>query len=106
MLLDRLIQRGKLNAPWGLAVAPKGFGPFSRDLLVGNFGDGYIHAYDKRSGEFQGTLMDTHGNALENEGLWGIRFGNTAIGGAGTLLFAAGIENEEHGLFGSIAPAP
>jgi uncharacterized protein (TIGR03118 family) len=55
-LLERLIRHGRLNSPWGLTVAPKNFGEFSGDLLVGNFGDGRINAYDLRSGEFQGTL--------------------------------------------------
>jgi uncharacterized protein (TIGR03118 family) len=100
-LLRRLISRGQLDAPWGLVIAPDGFGQFSGDLLVGNFGDGRINAYD-RHGDFRGTLRDEHRRAIEIDGLWALRFGNGVIGSPTTLLFSAGIDDEEHGLFGSI----
>ena len=101
-LLRRLISQGELNAPWGLAVAPRHFGRFSGDLLVGNFGDGAIHAYNPRTGNFRGTLMNKDGNPILINGLWALRFGNGVIGTPQTLLFTAGIADEAHGLFGEI----
>lgn len=101
-LLRRLISQGQLNAPWGLAVAPRHFGPFSGDLLVGNFGDGAINAYDPRTGAFRGTLQNKDGNQIKINGLWALRFGNGVIGTPQTLLFTAGIGDEDHGLFGEI----
>jgi uncharacterized protein (TIGR03118 family) len=101
-LLRRLISNGRLDAPWGVALAPKHFGPFSGDLLVGNFGDGAINAYDPRTGAFQGTPMNKDGNPIKVNGLWALRFGNGVIGTPQTLLFTAGIGDESHGLFGEI----
>jgi uncharacterized protein (TIGR03118 family) len=101
----RVASRGPLNAPWGLAWAPSGFGKFSGDLLVGNFGDGRIHAYSlkKHGFRFHGTLRDRHHRAIRIDGLWGLGFGNGAGSGpTTTLYFAAGPNDEEHGLFGSI----
>ena len=100
-LLRRLISRGRLNAPWGLVIAPEGFGQFSGDLLVGNFGDGRINAYD-RHGHFRGSLRDENGQPIVIDGLWALRFGNGVAGSPTTLLFSAGIDDEAHGLFGSI----
>jgi uncharacterized protein (TIGR03118 family) len=106
-LVKRLVKRGALNSPWGLALAPKGFGEFGGDLLVGNFGDGVINAYETHSGKFVGTLRDTSGKPISIDGLWGISFGNGASAGpTGTLFFAAGINGELDGLFGTIVPAP
>ena len=104
-LLRRLIRRGQLDAPWGLVLAPDGFGPFSGDLLVGNFGDGRINAYDPRSGAFRGRLRHEDGSPIEIEGLWALRFGNGVTGDPTTLLFTAGIDDEAHGLFGAIEAA-
>jgi uncharacterized protein (TIGR03118 family) len=101
-LLRRLISQGPLNAPWGLAVAPRHFGPFSGDLLVGNFGDGAINAFDPRTGAFQGALKNKDGNPIKVDGLWALRFGNGVIGTPQALLFTAGIGDEDHGLFGEI----
>jgi uncharacterized protein (TIGR03118 family) len=101
-LIRRLISNGALNAPWGLALAPRHFGPFSGDLLVGNFGDGMINAYDPRTGAFEGTPMNKDGNPIKINGLWALRFGNGVIGTPQTLLFTAGIGDEDHGLFGEI----
>jgi uncharacterized protein (TIGR03118 family) len=101
-LIKRLISQGALNSPWGLVLAPRHFGAFSGDLLVGNFGDGRINAYDPRTGSFQGTLTNRDGNPIEIDGLWALRFGNGVIGTPQTLLFTAGIADEEHGLFGEI----
>jgi uncharacterized protein (TIGR03118 family) len=94
--LKRLISQGHLNAPWGLALAPHHFGKFRDALLVGNFGDGRINAYNPHSGAFLGTLSKTDGTPLAFEGLWGLHF----IGD--DLFFTAGIVDEEHGLFGVI----
>ena len=106
-LLRRLIRHGALNSPWGLALAPENFGPFSEALLVGNFGDGHINAYSPRSGRLIGTLRNESGAPIAISGLWGIRFGNGSRGGGAlaptnTLYFAAGIGEEQHGLFGAI----
>jgi uncharacterized protein (TIGR03118 family) len=105
-LLRRLVRRGQLNAPWGLVRAPaSGFGRFSGALLVGNFGDGRINAYDPSDGEFLGRLRHEDGSPIEIEGLWALRFGNGVTGTPTTLLFTAGIDDEAHGLFGAIEPA-
>jgi uncharacterized protein (TIGR03118 family) len=104
-LLRHLIERGQLNAPWGLVLAPAGFGRFSGALLVGNFGNGRINAYDPATGEFLGRLRHEDGSPIEIEGLWALRFGNGVTGNPTTLLFTAGIEDEAHGLFGAIEAA-
>lgn len=95
---------GKLNAPWGLALAPSsGFGAFSGKLLVSNFGDGTINAYDPATGNFAGTLSDSTGAAITLDGLWGIAFGNDALSQPGTTLFyAAGPNGESGGAYGRI----
>ena len=104
-LLHRLISRGDLNSPWGLVIAPKNFGVFGGDLLVGNFGDGAIHAYDPTTGAQQGQLMNSDRRPILIDSLWGLRFGNGVTGTHETLLFTAGIGDEGHGLFGEINPA-
>jgi uncharacterized protein (TIGR03118 family) len=101
-LLRHLIERGQLNAPWGLVRAPAGFGRFGGALLVGNFGNGRINAYDPDTGEFLGRLRHEDGSPIEIEGLWALRFGNGVTGNPTTLLFTAGIDDEAHGLFGAI----
>jgi uncharacterized protein (TIGR03118 family) len=107
--IARFASRGSLNSPWGLAVAPAGFGAFANALLVGNFGDGRINAFNPATGAFLGQLADDSGHAISIEGLWGLKIGNGGNGGdLNTLYFAAGIAGpdalEDHGLFGSIAP--
>jgi uncharacterized protein (TIGR03118 family) len=107
VLLQRLASRGALNSPWGMAVAPAGFGEFSGALLVGNFGDGHINAYDVASGQFLGQLQDAGGQPIAIPGLWGLSFGNGFnAGDPHTLFFNAGINDEQDGLFGSIQLAP
>ena len=102
-LVKRLISAGQLDSPWGLALAPTGFGKFGNDLLVGNFGDGKINAVDPASGKFLGSLNDQRGKPLQIEGLWGLAFGNgQSTGDPNTLFFAAGIGGEKHGLVGSL----
>jgi uncharacterized protein (TIGR03118 family) len=105
-LLRHLIEHGQLNAPWGLVLAPAaGFGRFSGALLVGNFGNGRINAYNQATGEFLGRLRHEDGSPIEIEGLWALRFGNGVTGDPTTLLFTAGIDDEAHGLFGAIQAA-
>lgn len=104
-LLRRLISGGDLNSPWGLVLAPASFGAFANDLLVGNFGDGAIHAYDPTTGAERGQLTNTDGNPILINGLWALRFGNGTFASAGTLVFTAGIGDESHGLLGEISPA-
>jgi uncharacterized protein (TIGR03118 family) len=105
--IRRLVSQGALNSPWGLALAPAGFGNFGGYLLVGNFGDGTINVYDPVTGAFVETLRDSNGNPIMIDGLWGLRFG---IGGspatAETLYFTAGPDGESHGLFGTLTQVP
>ena len=104
-LLDRVAQHGQLDAPWGLALAPASFGRYAGDLLIGNFGDGQINAYEETSAGFQhrGTLRDVDGKKLAIDGLWALEFGNTGLNGSpDTLFFTAGPDDESHGLFGTI----
>ena len=106
-LIDRFVAKGPLNAPWGLALAPAGFGEFSGALLVGNFGDGRINAFDPMTGKHLGALKDEKGKTIEIEGLWGLAFGNGFNGQpVNTLFFTAGPDDEEHGLYGRIDPIP
>jgi uncharacterized protein (TIGR03118 family) len=108
--LQRVASGNELNSPWGLAWAPDGFGKFSGHLLVGNFGDGSIHAFDpdksRRQGEFQdrGPLHGTDGAPLHIDGLWALAFGHGAPnnGPLTTLFFTAGPGGEAHGMFGSL----
>ena len=109
-LLVRVAQRGQLNAPWGLAMAPSSFGRFGGDLLVGNFADGEINAYEEMPNghfEYRGVLRTSDGQPLVIDGLWALEFGHGATnnGLRGTLFFTAGPNDEEDGLFGSILPA-
>jgi uncharacterized protein (TIGR03118 family) len=104
-LVRHLVIRDGLNSPWGLAVAPAGFGPFGGDLLVGNFGDGLIHAYGLFSGAPHGALLNEKHQPIQIDGLWGLLPGTATTGGTGTLLFSAGLNGEADGLVGSINPA-
>jgi hypothetical protein len=104
----RAVTGGNLNAPWGVAVAPAGFGIFGGDLLVGNFGDGIINIYNPTTFAFLGQLTDGTGKSISYPSLWEIVFGasNATPAGAGdpnTLYIAAGLANEAHGLFAAIA---
>jgi uncharacterized protein (TIGR03118 family) len=107
VLLRRLATRGKLNAPWGMALAPTGFGAFGNALLVGNFGDGTINAYDLKNGTSLGQLRTTSNQVLKIDGLWGIAFGNGVQNQpTDVLFFAAGPNDESNGLYGFIEPVP
>ena len=103
-LIKQLVAAGgALNAPWGLALAPSDFGSLSGALLVGNFGDGDINAYDAAAGTLIGTVKDSTGKAIATPGLWGIAFGNDANNQPhNTLFFAAGPNNEANGSYGRI----
>ena len=105
-LIKRLVSGGDLNSPWGLAEAPAGFGPFGGDLLVGNFGNGLIHAFGLLSGVPRGALRNEQLNPIQIDDLWALKFGTATTGGTGTLLFSAGINDEKDGLVGAINPAP
>jgi len=108
-LLHHAIAGGHLNAPWGIALAPASFGAFGSDLLVGNFGDGTINAFDPTTFAFKGTLQNAAGNPIQNDNLWEILFGQNGTGDPNTLYFSAGVNNERGGLFGAITaagPAP
>jgi uncharacterized protein (TIGR03118 family) len=106
--LQRVVNHGQLNAPWGLAIAPAGFGPFAGDLLVGNFGDGRINAYaPQASGTYDriDALRGAGNQPIEIDGLWAIVFGKGALvnnGPTDTLFFTAGPNDENDGLFGTI----
>ena len=103
-LIRRFVSRGLLNSPWGLVHTPAGFGNLGNTILIGNFGDGQIHAFDPASGLFVGQLTD--GTApLTIDGLWALSFGNGgSAGDVNTLFFTAGPDDEKHGLFGMLQP--
>ncbi len=105
-LIQRLDRGPFLNAPWGVAEAPSDFGVFSHRLLIGNFGDGTINAFNPISGEFEGKLLDSAGAPVWIDGLWALSFGsNGAASGLATeLYFTAGPNDENDGLFGKLAP--
>jgi uncharacterized protein (TIGR03118 family) len=102
-LLRRLGDHALLNAPWGLAIAPSGFGDFSGDLLVGNFGDGRIHAFDATTLESRGVLRTGGVAPLSIDGLWALQPGNGVEGGTDEVLFTAGPDEETHGLLGTLS---
>ena len=102
---------GNLNAPWGVAIAPTAFGPFGGDLLIGNFGDGIINAYDPKSFAFLGQLADSTGKTLTYASLWELFVGLTApsssfAGNLNTVYITAGLAAEKHGLFAAINSNP
>jgi uncharacterized protein (TIGR03118 family) len=105
-LLLRLKHNQTMNAPWGIAQAPGDFGAFSHRLLIGNFGDGFIHAYNAVSGKREGTLLDANGAPIWIDGLWALSFGggNANSGLFNDLYFTAGPNDEGDGLFGKLSP--
>jgi len=104
-LLRRFASRGPLNSPWGVARASFAFGRFSGDILVGNFGNGKINAFDSR-GNFLSTLRDLNGKPIVIDGLWTVTLGGGRNSSSDTLYFTAGPNGETDGLFGTITPAP
>jgi uncharacterized protein (TIGR03118 family) len=106
-LMKTLISGGPLNPPWGVAIAPATFGKFANDLLVGNFGDGTINAFDPNTGAFLGTLQDADGKNIVIPGLWALLVGNGGNGGdKDSVFFTAGPGGQKHGLLGSIQANP
>jgi len=109
-LLRRVVSQGALNSPWGMVVAPENFGKFSRALLVGNFGDGHINAYDLLTGKWLGNFTKPNGDGLIIPGLWGLTFekeeipGNECSFNAQHLYFTAGPNAEQSGLLGILRP--
>jgi uncharacterized protein (TIGR03118 family) len=101
-LVKRIASRGSLDSPWGLVIAPSSFGRFSNDLLVGNFGDGTIHAYNPTTGRSLGTLTDTQGRTVRIDKLWGLITGDAVAGGTDSVWFSAGPDNGTHGLLGTL----
>ncbi len=105
-LIGNMSGQTLFNAPWGVAMAPATFGKYANMILIGNFGDGRINAFDPSTGALMGTLEDATGNPIAIDGLWSLNFGNGKVSDSATLYFTAGIQNETHGLFGSIQAAP
>ena len=103
-LIRRLVSHGRLDSPWGLAIAPASFGDFAGNLLVGNFGNGRINAYTLDKGNFRGVLTGTNGSPITIDGLWALRLGNAAAD-PNAVYFTAGINNEADGLFGKLTSA-
>jgi uncharacterized protein (TIGR03118 family) len=105
MLIKRFASQGTLNSPWGMAVAPSGFGKYANAILIGNFGDGRISAFDT-NGTYLGQLENGNNTALIIDGLWGIVFPQNGIpaGDPNQLFFAAGPNDEANGLYGYIKP--
>jgi uncharacterized protein (TIGR03118 family) len=104
-LLQRLVSRGRLDSPWAVTLAPSSFGAFGGDILVGNFGDGHIDAYDPVTGAFQGELSGPGGGPIAIDGLWGLRVSPTTPGATpNTLFFTAGLNHEDDGLLGTLVP--
>jgi uncharacterized protein (TIGR03118 family) len=103
--VERLASGGTLDSPWGMALAPAGFGAFGGRLLVGNFGDGHISVFHPLAPLAFGQLLDEQGQPITIDGLWGLHFGTATTGGTQTLLFSAGINDEQDGLLGAITAA-
>ena len=104
-LLQRLASHGRLDSPWGVTLAPATFGAFGGDILVGNFGDGRINAFNPTTGQFLGQLR-THGGPITISGLWGLRFPAGSLNVTpNALYFTAGLNHEADGLLGDIVPA-
>lgn len=98
----RFASGNEFNSPWGLALAPANFGVFSNDLLVGNFGDGTIHAFDPKTGKQLGTVEDADRKPIVIPGLWGLLVGDAAAGGPNAVWFSAGSDGGQHGLLGTL----
>jgi uncharacterized protein (TIGR03118 family) len=102
-LIARVASHGPLDSPWGMAIAPEGFGRFAGDLLVGNFGNGHIDAYDLHTDKLVGVLRDAAGHPIAIDDLWALIPGNHGTGGhPGAIYFTAGVGDEMHGLFGRL----
>jgi uncharacterized protein (TIGR03118 family) len=102
--IRRIASQGSLNAPWGAAIAPATFGSFPGALLIGNFGDGTINAFNLTTGAFLGQLKDSNGAVITNPSLWELLFTTGTTGIPNTLYITAGLANAKHGLFAAITP--
>jgi uncharacterized protein (TIGR03118 family) len=105
VLLHHLVSHGPLNEPWGLAIAPGGFGPFAGDLLVGNLGNGWINVFSPVTGTYIDWLTTTSGQPVAISGLWGLQVGNSNFGGASSVVFSAGPRGYGDGVVGILNPA-
>jgi len=102
-IVQEFHDEGRLSSPWGVAIAPSEFGPFGGALLVGNFGDGTIAAFDLEKGTFLDYLRDDSGEPIQIDGLWGLVFGNgVSLGDSDSLYFTAGPNGEQDGIFGRL----
>lgn len=102
-IVKEMADAGRLNSPWGLAIAPENFGPLGRALLVANFGDGTIAAFDTNTGAFRDYLRDTAGQPIVIDKIWGLAFGNgVSLGDSDSLYFTAGPNHEQDGIFGRL----
>jgi uncharacterized protein (TIGR03118 family) len=102
-LVKRFASAGALNAPWGIAMAPAGFGSAAGNLLIGNFGDGAINRFDAATGSSLGAVTLSSGKPLLIPGLWALVFGNGAANQPTSALFyTAGPNNQVDGVFGRI----
>jgi len=101
----RIAARGELNAPWGLALVPAGFGSLTGKLLIGNFGDGHIGVYEPNKWHFRDFLRGENGRPVQIERLWALLPGTATTGGTDAIWFSAGIDNETHGLVGTFKAA-
>jgi uncharacterized protein (TIGR03118 family) len=102
--MQRFASHGHLDSPWGVTSAPATFGVFANDILIGNFGDGKINAFDPMTRHFKGVLRDVNDRPIVNESLWSLTFGGALNAPAGTLYFTAGLHKEMDGLFGTLTP--
>ncbi len=105
-IVRRFASRGKLNSPWGVAVAPPTFGTFANKILIGNFGDGRISAFDPRTGMFLGQVLDQNGIILSINRLWSLTRGGGLGSTTNDFFFTAGLNDEADGLFGKLTPVP
>jgi uncharacterized protein (TIGR03118 family) len=103
-LLRRFAQRGVLNAPWGVVLAPSHFGRFGEDILIGNFGDGEISAWDPKTRTFIDWIRDGKGNIIKLGTLWTLVFGGGLASSPQVLYFTTGLVLEQDGLFGTLTP--
>jgi uncharacterized protein (TIGR03118 family) len=98
------VPQGRLNSSWGVTLAPFSFGQLRNRLLIGNFGDGNIKAYDPITGRFIDQIEDTNGNPITIDRPWSLIFGGAEASDPTSLYFTAGLNNESDGLFGKITP--
>ena len=105
-IVRELADAGRLNSPWGMAIAPENFGPLSGSLLVGNFGDGTVAGFDPSTGQFKDYMRDPAGKRIVIDKLWGLAFGNgVSLGDTDSLYFTAGPNLEQDGVFGRLRHA-